>query len=144
MGVAVVSLLVLVIVGAIGGVVLSRVFAQAGARNEDAPGDEGGEDGSEQADLTEENKRSVRSFFGMSAAIVAILTDVLAVGALIGFAFFNNILVANSGLPIIFFALILAVAGYLLGARRLGLGAIVLTLAVGVLGAVVTIMLEGG
>lgn len=144
MGLAVVSLLALTILGAIGGLVLSRVFAQAGANNEDAPGDGGGEGGSAQADLTEENKRSIRSFLGMSAAIVAILTNVLAVAALLGFTFFNNVLVANSGLPIIFFALTLAVAGYALGARRLGLGAIALTLAVGALGTVVTIMLEGG
>lgn len=144
MGLAVVSLLILVILGAGGGLVLSRVFAGAGARNEDAPGDGDGEGGGEQADLTEENKQSIRSFLGMSAAMVAILTNVLAVAALVGFTFFDNILVSNSGLPIIFFALVLAVAGYALGARRLGIAAIVLTLAVGVLGTVITIMLEGG
>lgn len=59
MGAAIVSLIVLVIVGALGGLVLSRVFGRAAARNEDAPGDNGDEEGHQQADLSEGDKRSI-------------------------------------------------------------------------------------
>jgi hypothetical protein len=40
-GIAVVSLIVLALVGALGGLVLARVFGAAAARNEDRPGGAG-------------------------------------------------------------------------------------------------------
>jgi hypothetical protein len=64
LGAAIVSLIVLTIVGAIGGLVLSRVLARAPARNEDAPGDGENEGGGQEDNLSEENKRSFRFFLG--------------------------------------------------------------------------------
>ena len=144
MGAAIVSLIVLVIVGALGGLILSRVFARAAARNEDAPGDNEDEQRHQQADLSKENKRSIRLFLGIAAAIFAMLINVAIVGGLVASIFFNFIVGKNSGLPTIFLTLTLGVVGYLLGARKLGIGAIAFTAVVGVLTAIVTIMQEGG
>ncbi len=144
MGLAIVSLLVLVIVGALAGLLLSRVFAGAATRNEDASGDNEDREEGQQADLSEGNKRSIQFFLGLAAAVLAILIDVGIVGTLIASAFFNYIIVTNSGLPIIFLALALGVVGYFLGVRKLGIGAIAFTVAVGALSVVITLMQEGG
>ena len=136
MGAAIVSLIVLAIAGALGGLLLSRVLAGAPASNEDAPGDAGDEGGSQQDNLSEENKRSFRFFLGAGAAMSAVLISVAAVVS----AFSTDIQFASSGLPAGFLGFILALSGYLLGARRLGAGAIVFTVLATVLGAVVIAM----
>lgn len=76
--------------------------------------------------------------------MLAMLIDVAILGGLVASTFFNFIVGKNSGLPTIFLALTLGVAGYLLGARKLGLGAIAFTAVVGVLAVAITMMQEGG
>ena len=136
LGVAIVSLIVLTILGAIGGLVLSRVLAGAPARNEDAPGDGEDERGSQEDNLSEENKRSFRFFLGAAAAISAVLISALAVVS----AFTTDIQFESTGLPAGFLGFILGLVGYFLGARRLGAGAIVFTVLAAVLGAVIITM----
>ncbi len=136
MGAAIVSLIVLTIVGAIGGLVLSRVLAGAPARNEDAPGDGENEGGGQEDNLSEENKRSFRFFLGAGAAISAVLISVAAVVS----AFSTDIQFESTGLPAGFLGFILGLLGYFLGARKLGAMAIVFTVLAAVLGAVVIAM----
>ena len=133
MGAAIVSLIVLTIVGALGGLVLSRVLAGAPASNEDAGENEGG---GQEDNLSEENKRSFRFFLGAGAAITAMLISAAAVAS----AFSADIQFESTGLPAGFLGVILGLLGYFLGAHRLGAMAIVFTVLAGVLGAVVIAM----
>ncbi len=136
MGLAIVSLIVLVILGALGGLFLFRVSGQAAARNEDRPGSGGDEDGSQQANLGEEVKRSVWFFLGVAAAALSMLIGAaVLVSALTGLGDF-----ANSVVPGAFLGFILGVAGYFLGARKLGIGAVVFTVIALVLAGVVISM----
>ncbi len=118
MGLAVVSLIVLAILGLLGGLLLFRAFGQAAARNEDRPGGGGHEDGGRQANLGEEGKRSIRLLFGRLASILGIL--VAAAGAI----FSVNTAISSTAAGIL-----LGVIGFALGARRLGIAAIVVTVA---------------
>jgi len=133
LGAAIVSLIVLTIVGALGGLVLSRVLAGAPASNEDAGENEGG---GQEDNLSEENKRSFRFFLGAGAAITAMLISAAAVAS----AFSADIQFESTGLPAGFLGVILGLLGYFLGAHRLGAMAIVFTVLAGVLGAVVIAM----
>ena len=126
MGLAVVSLIVLAILGAVGGLVLFRVFGAAAARNDDRPGgagdegrgrtrpgDGGGPDGA--------GKGQAGPFFGGIAAALGALTGV--VGAVL-------VLLGDSqmgAVPAAFVGILMAVAGFSLGARRLGRVAVVLS-----------------
>ncbi len=123
MGLAIVSLIVLTIVGALAGLILARVFGAAAARNENQPGGGSEEDGDAQGGLGEETRRSVWFFLGMGAAGSAILIDVAAVVS----AFFNDQQFVNNAVPVAFLAIMLALIGYLLGARMLAVGAVVFT-----------------
>jgi hypothetical protein len=136
LGAAIVSLLVLTIVGALGGLVLSRVLAGAPASNEDISEDGENEGGGQEDNLSEENKRSFRFFLGAGAAITAMLISAAAVAS----AFSADIQFESTGLPAGFLGVILGLLGYFLGARRLGAMAIVFTVLAGVLGAVVIAM----
>ena len=118
MGLAVVSLIVLAILGLLGGLVLFRVFGQAAARNEDRPGGGGDEDGGQQANLGEEGKRSIRLLFGRLASILGML--IAAAGAIFSVNTATSITVAG---------ILLGVIGFALGARRFGIAAIVVTVA---------------
>jgi hypothetical protein len=118
-----VSLIVLVILGALAGLILARVFGAAAARNENQPGGGSEEDGDAQGGLGEETRRSVWFFLGMGAAGSAILIDVAAVVS----AFFNDQQFVNNAVPVAFLAIMLALIGYLLGARMLAVGAVVFT-----------------
>ncbi len=102
------------------------------------------EEGHQQPDLSEDNKRSIRFFLGAAAAVLAIFIDVAILGGLVASIVFNLMLFSTGGFPVIFFVVILALAGYLLGPRKLGLGAIAFTVVAVVLSVIVTIMLEGG
>ncbi len=123
MGLAIVSLIVLAIIGALAGFILARIFGAAAARNENQP--EGGseDDGNPQGGLGEETRRSVWFFLGMGAARSAILIDVAAVVS----AFFNDQQFVNNAVPVAFLAIMLAIIGYLLGARMVAVGAVVFT-----------------
>ncbi len=118
-GLGVVSLIVLAILGLLGGLLLFRVFGQAAARNEDAPGGGGDEDGSQQANLGEEGKRSIRLLFGRLASILGML--IAAAGVIFR--------VSDTAVPISAAGILLGVIGFALGARRFGIAAIVVTVA---------------
>ena len=118
MGLGVVSLIVLAILGLLGGLLLFRVFGQAAARNEDAPGGGGYEDGGQQVNLGEEGKRSIRLLFGRLASILGML--IAAAGA---------IFAVNTATSITAAGILLGVIGFALGARRFGIAAIVVTVA---------------
>ena len=122
MGLAIVSLIILAIVGALAGFVFSRIFGAAAARNENQPGGGSEEDGDLQG-LGEETRRSVWHFLGVGAAGSAILIDVAAVVS----AFFNDQQYVNNAVPVAFLAIMLAIIGYLLGARMAAIGAVVFT-----------------
>ena len=116
MGLGVVSLIVLAILGLLGGLLLFRVFGQAAARNEDRPG--GDEDEGQQANLGEEGKRSIRLLFGRLASILGML--IAAAGAIFS---------VNTATSITAAGILLGVIGFALGARRFGIAAIVVTVA---------------
>ena len=118
MGLEVVSLIVLAILGLLGGLLLFRVFGQSAARNEDRPGGGGDEDGGQQANLGEEGKRSIRLLFGRLASILGML--IAAAGAIFS---------VNTATSITAAAILLVAIGFALGARRFGIAAIVVTVA---------------
>ena len=125
---AVVSMIVLVIVGALGGLLFFRTFGGAVARNENQPegeNDEGENDEAEnsQGNLREETRRSIWFFLGVGASVTAMLIDVAGVAT--AFSGYQEFL--NDAVPIAFLAFALAVVGYFLGARMLAAGAIVFT-----------------
>ena len=76
-----------------------------------------------QGGLGEETRRSVWFFLGMGAAGSAILIDVAVVVS----AFFNDQQFVNNAVPVAFLAIMLAIIGYLLGARMVAVGAVVFT-----------------
>ena len=125
MSIAIASLIALAIIGALGGLLLSRVFGAAAARNEDRPrGGEDGEGGGRTrpggGSLDEAGKRQAGLFFGGIAA---------ALGALMGVAGVVLVLLGDSlmgAVPVAFVGILMGAAGYSLGARRLGRVAIVL------------------
>lgn len=123
MGVAVVSMIVLVIVGALGGLLFFRTFGGAVARNENQPVGEDDETGNPQGNLREETRQSIWFFLGVGASVSAILIDVAGVAT----AFSGAQEFLNDAVPIAFLALVLATVGYFLGARMLAAGAIVFT-----------------
>ena len=123
MGLAIVSLIVLAVIGALAGFVLARIFGAAAASNENQPVEGSEEDGNSQGGLGEETRRSVWFFLGMGAAGSAILIDVAAVVS----AFFNDQQYVNNAVPVAFLAFMLAIIGYLLGARMVAVGAAVFT-----------------
>jgi hypothetical protein len=134
LGLAIVSLIVLAIIGALAGFILARIFGAAAARNENQSGGGSEEDVNPQGGLGEETRRSVWFFLGMGAAGSAILVDVAAVVS----AFFNDQQFVNNVVPVAFLAFMLAIIGYLLGARMLAVGAVVFTvIAVAVAAAIV-------
>ena len=127
MSIAIASLIALAIIGALGGLLLSRVFGAAAARNEARP--RGGEDEPEGRGRSrpggggpdEAGKREAGLFFGGIAAALGALTGV--VGAVL-------VLLGDSqmgAVPAAFVGILMAVAGFALGARRLGRVAVVLS-----------------
>jgi hypothetical protein len=123
LSVAVVSMIVLVIVGALGGLLFFRTFGGAVARNENQPVGEDDEAGNPQGNLREETRQSIWFFLGVGASVSAILIDVAGVAT----AFSGAQEFLNDAVPIAFLALVLATVGYFLGARMLAAGAIVFT-----------------
>jgi hypothetical protein len=123
LSVAVVSMIVLVIVGALGGLLFFRTFGGAVAGNETQPGGEDDGAGNPQGSLREETRRSVWFFLGVGASVSAMLIDVAGVAT----AFSGAQEFLNDAVPIAFLALVLATVGYFLGARMLAAGAIVFT-----------------
>ena len=116
LGLAVVSLLVLVILGTLGGLVLARVFAAAASRNENRPG--GGDE--DERDLLspdeparKERKRMIRTL-GRALAAFGVLLAVA--GTLSAFSELS----LNSVVPATFVGAVLGVTAYRFGARNIG------------------------
>lgn len=130
MSLAVVSLIVLAVFGALAGLVLARVFGTAAARNENTPGDGGESSESEQEPPSDEDIRrqkeevkQIGPLFGAATAVLGILLGlagaVIATRAVGDTAF-------SSTIPMISVAAVLGIVGYYLGARKLGRVAVIL------------------
>jgi hypothetical protein len=136
-GIAVVSLIVLALVGALGGLVLARVFGAAAARNEDRPGGAGddeeegrGREGpGEEGPNEEAGKGQAGRLLGAAIAALGALTG--AAGAVA--AMFQGFL--PGAVPATSAGILMGMVGYFLGARRLGRAAAILSAVALVLGA---------
>jgi len=121
LGLAVVSLIVLAIMGAIGGLVLARVFGAAAARTDNRPGgaearqeDYTAEGGADAAAKSEEGKRMAGLLFGGATAAAGIMTAVLGlITAFWEYTFPNTVVLTSM-------AMVMGLVGYALGARTLG------------------------
>jgi hypothetical protein len=121
LGLAVVSLIVLAIMGALAGLVLGRVFGAAAARNEKRPGGEEArredytaEGGPNDAATSEEGKRVAGLLFGGATAAAGIMTAVVGlVTAFWEYTFPNTVVLTSM-------AMVMGLVGYALGARTLG------------------------
>ena len=134
MSIAIASIIVLVVVGALGGLLLFRVFGRAAARNENQPGGGDAEASNPEEGLREETRRSVWHFVGVGAAGGAILVSLAAIAT----AFSRAQEFQNDAAPVGFIALILAVVGYFLGARMLAVVAVVFTVVALVIAAIIS------
>ena len=112
MGVAIVSLIVLAIVGLVGGLLLFRVFGQA-ARDEDRLDGGGGEGGNRPTGSGEEGRRSLRLFLGRSASVLGVVVAVVGM-----------VVDVNSAFVVTSVGIMLGGVGFGLGARRFGLAAV--------------------
>jgi hypothetical protein len=129
-GLAVVSLLVLAVMGALGGLVLARVFATAAARNERRPGgsENRGDGGRPGAGNNVEGKRLAGLLIGGATAAAGIMTGLLGlVTAFSEFTFPNTVVLASMGI-------VMGMVGYGVGARRLGAAAAVISAAALIIG----------
>ena len=117
MGLAIVSLIVLAIVGLLGGLLAFRVFGRA-ARDEDRPDDGGGEDGGRRTSPGEGGRRSLRLFLGWSASVLGVLVAVVGM-----------IIDVNSTFVVTAVEVLLGGVGFALGARRFGLAAVIVSIA---------------
>jgi hypothetical protein len=120
-------LIVLALVGALGGLVLSRVFGAAAARNEDRPGGAGDDEGRGRDDPGEEGpngaagRRQAGRLLGGATAALGVLTGVAgAVAAVLPDLLPGAVPAASAGV-------LMGMVGYFLGARRLGRAAAVLS-----------------
>ncbi len=129
LGLAVVSLMVLAVMGALGGLVLARVFAAATARNERRPGGEedGGRSGAASGNNLE-GKRLAGLLIGGATAATGILTGLLGLAtAFSEFTFPNTVVLTSMGI-------VMGLVGYAIGARRLGAAAAVISAAALIIG----------
>ena len=131
MGIAVVSLIVLALVGALGGLVLARVFGAAAARNEDRAGGAGDEEEGRGREGSGEEAGKGQAGRLLGAAIAALGALTGAAGALA--AMFQGFL--PGAVPATSAGILMGMVGYFLGARRLGRAAAILSAAALVLGA---------
>jgi hypothetical protein len=119
LSIAVASLIALVVFGALAGLVLPRILGAAG--------------GEEERTASRDPKRSLLFFLGTGAAAGALLTNVVAVAA----AFTGNDNLSANAFPTAFIGITLGLVGYFMGARRLGIAAVVVTVVTLAVGAVV-------
>ena len=125
MGLAIVSLIVLVLLGALAGLILTRVFGAAAARNQKRPGggeDKVGRDLMDDAEAKKTRGRMSRSF-GWALAAFGILLAVVGAASSFDEVFMND------ALPLAFLGTLLGVAAYMFGARRIGASAAVFSVA---------------
>ena len=122
MGLAIVSLIVLVLLGALASLILARVFGSAAARNQKRPGggqDKGGRD--LMGDDAEAKKARGRMRRSLGWALAAFGILLAAVGAALSF----DEVFMNDAVPLAFLGTVLGVAAFMFGARRIGASAAV-------------------
>lgn len=119
MGLAVVSLIVLAILGAITGLVLSRVFGAAGGRNRKRPGG-----GSSRGQPSEEEMREEAEALRRTGPVLGVATAAAGVPlALVGAVLATGIAGRASftdTVPATTLGAFLGLIGYFLGARKVG------------------------
>jgi hypothetical protein len=126
LGLAIVSLIVLVLLGALAGLILTRVFGAAAARNQKRPGggeDKGGRD--LMGDDAEAKKARGRMSHSLGWALAALGILLAAVGAASSF----DEVFMNDAVPLAFLGIVLGVAAYMFGAHRVGATAAVFSVA---------------
>lgn len=126
MGLAIVSLIVLVLLGTFAGLILARVFGAAAGRNQKRPGGEEDKGGRDLMGADAEAKKArgrMRGSLGWALAALGIL--LAAVGAASSF----DEVFMNDTVPAAFLGIFLGLAAYLLGARKIGATAAVLSIA---------------
>ena len=122
MGLAIVSLIVLVLLGALAGLILARVFGAATARNQKRPGDGEDRDGRDLMGDDAEAKKArgrMRRSLGWALAAFGILLAVVGAASSFDEVFMND------AVPLAFLGTVLGVAAYMFGARRMGASAAV-------------------
>lgn len=124
MSIAIASLIVLVIFGALAGVILPRILSAAAGEEEVGT-------------ASRDPKRTFLLFLGMGAAVGGLLTNVAGLAA----AFYGNEAFPANAVPTAFIGFALGVLGYFLGARKLGIAAVVVTVLTLVVGSVVAELL---
>jgi hypothetical protein len=120
LSIAVASVIALVVLGAIAGLVLPRILGAAA-------------EGEGERAASDNPKRSLLLFLGMGAAAGALLTNVAALVA----AFTGPDNLSANAFPTAFIGITLGLVGYFMGARRLGIAAVVVTVVTLAVGAVV-------
>ena len=119
MSIAIASVIALVVIGALAAFVLPRIMGGAGGEEESA--------------ASESPKRSFLLFLGIGAALSALLTNVAGLAA----AFYGDENFPANAFPVAFIGLSLGSLGYFMGARKLGIAAIVVTVVTIALGSAV-------
>ena len=126
LGLAVVSLVVLAVLGALTGLVLSRVFGAAGGRNQKRSG---GRSGGSRGQLSEEEMREEAEALRRTGPILGVAASAAGVPlALVGAVLATGIAGRASftdTVPATTLAIFLGLIGYFLGARRVGRAAVI-------------------
>jgi hypothetical protein len=119
LSIAIASGITLIVVGVIAGfLILPRIMSAAG--------------GEEEREANDTPERSLLLFLGMGAAVGALLTNV----ALLAAALYGSEMFSANVFSTLFLGIVLGVAGYFMGARKLGVAAVVVTVVATVIGAV--------
>jgi hypothetical protein len=127
LGLAVVSLIILVVLGVVAGLVLARAFGAAAARNEKRPGTRRMRRSAvvrapaRTMGKTGGDGRQARLLFGGAAAVLGIVLGLAGAASAFSEATLMNVVPATS------LGMVLGVVGYALGARSLGAVAAVLS-----------------
>ena len=118
MSIAIASGIILIVVGVIAGfLILPRIMSAAG--------------GEEEGEASDTPERSLLLFLGMGAAVGALLTNVAVLAA----ALYGSEMFSANVFDTLFLGIVLGVAGYFMGACKLGVAAVVVTVVATVIGA---------
>jgi hypothetical protein len=124
LGLAVVSLVVLAILGALTGLVLSRVLSSAGARNQKRPGSGGSRGHRSDQELRDEAETIRRTGPVLGVATAAAGVPLALVGAVLATGIAGDASFTDT-VPATTLATFLGLIGYFLGARRVGRAAMI-------------------